>query len=60
MNRIKSYWRLAEKHMRSTRQMSITLPIDMAAQVKTRVDSGAYASEGENIREGLRALEVQR
>jgi antitoxin ParD1/3/4 len=43
--------------MRSTRQMSITLPVEMADLVKTRVSSGAYASESEVIREGLRALQ---
>jgi putative addiction module CopG family antidote len=43
--------------MRSTQQMSITLPIEMANQVKSRVASGSYASESEVIREGLRALE---
>ncbi len=36
--------------------MSITLPNEMAAQVKARVASGEYASESEVIREGLRAL----
>ncbi|CAG74377.1 conserved hypothetical protein [Pectobacterium atrosepticum SCRI1043] len=42
--------------MRTTQQMSITLPNEMAAQVKARVSSGEYASESEVIREGLRAL----
>lgn len=42
--------------MRTTRQMSITLPNDMAETVQERVRSGAYASESEVIREGLRAL----
>lgn len=42
--------------MRSTRQMSITLPYVLADAVKARVTSGAYASESEVIREGLRAL----
>ncbi len=42
--------------MRSTRQMSITLPLEMARQVKEKVDSGRYASESEVIRDGLRAL----
>lgn len=45
--------------MRSTRQMSITLPVEMADSVRARVDSGDYASESEVIREGLRALEAQ-
>lgn len=43
--------------MRSTQQMSITLPIEMANKVKAKVASGDYASESEVIREGLRALD---
>ncbi len=42
--------------MRTTKQLSITLPNDMAEELKERVSSGAYASESEIIREGLRAL----
>jgi antitoxin ParD1/3/4 len=42
--------------MRTTQQLSITLPIEMAEIVKAKVASGAYASESEVIREGLRAL----
>lgn len=42
--------------MRATRQMSITLPYVLADAVRARVTSGAYASESEVIREGLRAL----
>lgn len=42
--------------MRTTRQMSITLPNEMADAVKSHVESGAYASESEVIRDGLRAL----
>ena len=42
--------------MRTTRQLSITLPKEMAAALKERVSSGAYASESEVIRDGLRAL----
>jgi len=45
--------------MRSTRQLSITLPTEMAALVKARVSSGAYASESEVIRDGLRALQAR-
>lgn len=45
--------------MRSTQQLSVTLPIDMAAQVKARVASGEYASESEVIRDGLRALQAR-
>ncbi len=45
--------------MRTTQQMSITLPNEMAASVKSKVASGEYASESEVIREGLRALEAR-
>jgi putative addiction module CopG family antidote len=36
--------------------MSITLPVDMAEAVKSKVAAGEYASESEVIRDGLRAL----
>ena len=36
--------------------MSITLPIEMADVVKTKVRTGEYATESEGIRDGLRAL----
>jgi antitoxin ParD1/3/4 len=42
--------------MRKTQSLSITLPHDMAKAVKQKVTSGAYATESEVIREGLRAL----
>ena len=42
--------------MRTTQQMSITLPNDMADVVKSKVRMGEYASESEVIRDGLRAL----
>lgn len=42
--------------MRSTRQMSITLPIEMARMVKDKVATGEYATESEVVRDGLRAL----
>lgn len=42
--------------MRTTKQLSITLPHNMAEALKERVASGAYASESEVIRDGLRAL----
>lgn len=42
--------------MRTTKQMSITLPNDMADLVKDKVRTGEYASESEVIRDGLRAL----
>lgn len=54
---IKSYPKgCGDVAMRTTQQMSITLPNEMAAQVKARVANGEYASESEVIREGLRAL----
>jgi putative addiction module CopG family antidote len=36
--------------------MSVTLPTEMAADVRAKVESGEYASESEVIRDGLRAL----
>ncbi len=42
--------------MRSTRQMSITLPNEMADLVKAKVAAGEYATESEVIRDGLRTL----
>lgn len=47
---------MEEADMRTTRQLSITLPNAMADEVKERVSSGAYATESEVVREGLRAL----
>ncbi|MGY2174807.1 type II toxin-antitoxin system ParD family antitoxin [Pseudomonas azotoformans] len=55
-SRIESYPPSADFHMRSTQQMSITLPIEMAALVKAKVAAGEYASESEVIRDGLRVL----
>ena len=42
--------------MRTTQQLSVTLPTEMAQAVKDKVRSGEYASESEVIRDGLRAL----
>ena len=42
--------------MRTTQQMSITLPNEMADAVKAKVRMGEYASESEVIRDGLRTL----
>ena len=42
--------------MRTTTQMSITLPNDMASFVRLKVEAGEYASESEMIRDGLRVL----
>jgi putative addiction module CopG family antidote len=42
--------------MRTTQQFSITLPIEMAGLVKSKVASGDYATESEVIRDGLRVL----
>ena len=55
-SRIESYPSSANFLMRSTQQMSITLPLEMAALVKAKVAAGEYASESEVIRDGLRAL----
>jgi len=40
--------------MRSTQQLSITLPNEMAQLVRAKVAAGEYASESEVIRDGLR------
>jgi antitoxin ParD1/3/4 len=42
--------------MRKTQSLSITLPIDMAEMVKSKVASGEYATESEVICDGLRTL----
>ncbi|MEE3504503.1 type II toxin-antitoxin system ParD family antitoxin [Acidiphilium acidophilum] len=42
--------------MRSTQQLSITLPKDMAQLIRAKVEAGEYASESEVIRDGLRTL----
>jgi putative addiction module CopG family antidote len=42
--------------MRSTQQLSITLPNEMADAVRAKVASGEYATESEVIRDGLRTL----
>ena len=44
--------------MQTTQQFSITLPHEMAEMVRTKVESGEYASESEVIRDGLRALHL--
>lgn len=42
--------------MRTTQQMSITLPNEMAEFVRGKVASGEYASDSEVLRDALRAL----
>lgn len=42
--------------MRTTRSLSVTLPLEMADMLKAKVASGEYASESEVIRDGLRVL----
>ena len=42
--------------MRTTSQLSITLPNDMADAVRARDQAGEYASESEVVRDRLRAL----
>jgi putative addiction module CopG family antidote len=42
--------------MRTTQQLSITLPNEMANLIKAKVQSGEYATESEVIRDGLRVL----
>ena len=43
---------MADRH-----QLSITLPDDLAAQLRARVASGQYASESDVVAEALRTLE---
>ena len=45
--------------MRTTQQMSITLPKEMAEIIKAKVRAGEYASESEVIRDGLRILQAR-
>jgi putative addiction module CopG family antidote len=45
--------------MRTTKQLSITLPTEMADMIRGKVASGEYASESEVIRDGLRALQAR-
>lgn len=42
--------------MRTTKQFSVTVPLEMAEMVKAKVASGEYASESEVMRDGLRSL----
>jgi antitoxin ParD1/3/4 len=42
--------------MRTNQALSITLPHDMAQMVKSKVQSGEYATESEVIQDGLQAL----
>lgn len=42
--------------MRTTQQMSITLPNEMAEFVREKVASGDYASDSEVLRDALRVL----
>lgn len=42
--------------MRTTQQLSITLPNEMAKMIKEKVSAGEYASESEVVRDGLRTL----
>jgi putative addiction module CopG family antidote len=45
--------------MRTTQALTITLPHDMMQIVKDKVASGAYASDSEVVRDGLRALQAR-
>lgn len=46
--------------MADTERMTITLPSEMAASVKSAVDLGEYASSSEVIREALRDWTMKR
>jgi putative addiction module CopG family antidote len=43
--------------MADSHQLSVTLPDDLANQVRARVASGKYASESDVVAEALRTLE---
>jgi putative addiction module CopG family antidote len=45
--------------MPQTRALSITLSTELAQMLKDKVASGAYESESEVVRAGLRALQAQ-
>ena len=45
--------------MRTTQQFSVTLPNEMAVEVRAKVASGEYASDSEVIRDGLRTLQAR-
>jgi antitoxin ParD1/3/4 len=42
--------------VRTTKQFSITLPIEMAKVVRSKVETGQYATESEVFRDGVRVL----
>lgn len=42
--------------VRSTQQLSITLPNEMADLIRAKVAAGEYATESEVVRDGLRTL----
>jgi len=42
--------------MQTTEKLSITLPRDMAEMIRSKVQTGAYASNSEVIREALRLM----
>ena len=43
--------------MRPTEPLSITLPREMAEQIRAKVAASEYATQSEMIRDGLRALQ---
>ena len=45
--------------MRSTKQLSVTLPNEMPKEVAAKVASGEYGSESEVTRDGLRAPQAR-
>lgn len=45
--------------MRTTQQLSITLPNEMVSMAQRKVDAGEYASISEVVRDGLRAMQRQ-
>ena len=44
--------------MQNVERLSITLPIEMARLIRTKVEEGGYASNSEVIREAMRAWQI--
>jgi putative addiction module CopG family antidote len=47
---------MSPKPLRSTKQLSVTLPDEITNAVKAKVQSGEYATESKVIHDGLRVL----
>src|SRR5689334_21549006 len=52
--------KLGEKGMAGIERLTVTLPSEMAATVRSAVDGGSYASSSEVVREALRDWTAKR